>query len=675
MRLPVLKFPTVEGTNLATHEIVWRPTPEQIEQANITRLLRAVGYQVNPQLPAAVEQAARELVRRSGEDIEWFWEHALRDMDLLWDAPYQRLLDTSRGNAFADWFIGGRINLVTNCLDRHARGPARHKTALIAETEDGQSRSWSFAELHAEVSQLANALRALGIAEGDRVAAYMPMVAEVAMAMLATQKLGAIFIPIFSGYAPPAVRERIEEASAKVVFTADGSMRRGKAFALKSELDRAIDGLACVEHVVVYRRIGEAIECPMRAGRDLDWDTALWGKARVCESVSMPALAPALMLFTSGTTGKPKGTVHTHAGCLAQMGKEILYNFDLQPTDVFFWFSDIGWMMGPWEIIGCLMHAGTIVIFEGAPDYPEPDRVWQTVERHRVTMLGISPTAVRMLMRAGDEWADKHRMPTLRMLGSTGEPWDAESYGWYLQHVGKGRCPVINISGGTDIAGCFLAPLPIMPLRATTLQSAGLGMAVDVFDESGESLVGEVGYLVCKQPAPSMTRSLWKNDAKYLETYWSKFPNVWNHGDWAMVDAEGNYYLLGRADDTLKIAGRRVGPGEIEAALIEHPAVSEAAAVGVPDQLKGTDVVCFVVLHRAAEPSEALRTELVQCVVSALGKVDRPKAVYFVDDLPKTRSAKILRRLILRRYLGETELGDLSSVHNPEALDAIARAR
>jgi acetyl-CoA synthetase len=342
---------------------------------------------------------------------------------------------------------------------------------------------------------------------------------------------------------------------------------------------------------------------------------------------------------------------------------------------VFFWFSDIGWMMGPWEIIGCYMHGGTIVVFEGAPDYPAADRVWQSVERHGVTMLGMSPTAIRMLMRAGDDFVTRHPMPSLRMLGSTGEPWDTDSYLWYFHNVGKGRCPVINISGGTDIVGCFLAPLPILPLRAATLQSPGLGMAVDVFDEQGRSLRGEVGYLVCKQPAPSMTRSLWKNDEKYLETYWSKFPGVWNHGDWALCDEDGYWYLLGRADDTLKIAGRLVGPGEIEAALIEHEAVSEAAAVGVPDPIKGTDVVCFVVLHKHARESEALRQELVQCVVRALGKVDKPKAVYFVDDLPKTRSAKILRRLIQRRFLGERELGDLSGVGNPDALDAIARAR
>jgi acetyl-CoA synthetase len=656
-------------------EHVWTPSAERIERANVTRLMRKLGFAVDPHDVPATAQAARAFVERSCRDVAWFWEHALSDMGMPWHKPFTRLLDTSRGNAWADWFVGGETNIASACVDRHARGALATKTALIAETEDGAVRRYSFAELGVEVGRLANALRSLGVGPGDRVACYLPMVAEVVFAMLATQKLGAIFIPIFSGYAPPAVRERLEEAGVKLLFTADGALRRGQAVPLKVQADRAVAGLSCVEHVLVVRRVGGGFDCPMQSGRDRFYDEAVAGQPTDAASVPMPALAPALMLFTSGTTGKPKGTVHTHAGCLAQMGKELLYNLDLQPSDVFFWFSDIGWMMGPWEIIGCFMHGGTIVIFEGAPDYPAPDRVWELVERHQVTTLGISPTAVRLLMRAGDAPMQSHPMPSLRVLGSTGEPWDPESYLWYFREVGRARCPVINISGGTDIVGCFLAPLPIMPLKAASLQSRGLGMDVDVFDEQGRSVVDQVGYLVCKQPAPSMTRSLWKNDAKYLETYWSKFPDVWNHGDWAKVDPDGDWFLYGRADDTMKIAGRRVGPGEIEAALIEHPAVSEAAAIGVPDPLKGTDVVCFVVLHPGRTESEALRAELVQAVVSALGKVDRPKAVLFVDDLPKTRSAKILRRLIQRRYLGEPDLGDLSSVANPDALERIGAAR
>ncbi len=656
-------------------EYVWQPEASRIEAANITRFARAHGVQIDATDPTATEMAMRGFVRRSQTDIEWFWDAALRDMGIEWYRDYDRVLDTSRGNAWADWFIGGQTNIALNCVDRHATGARASKTALIAETEDGSSRQFTFAEMGEEVGRVANALRSLGVERGDTVACYMPMVAEVVFVMLATQKVGAIFVPIFSGYAAPAVRERLEDADVKVLFTADGSMRRGKAFSIKESADAAADGLPALRHVVVYRRIGETLPCPMTEGRDLYWSDVVSKQSADAETERMNALDPALMIYTSGTTGKPKGTVHAHAGCLAQMGKEIYYNFDLQESDVFWWFSDIGWMMGPWEIIGCFAHGGTIVVFEGAPNYPEPDRVWEMVERYGVTHLGISPTAVRLLMRSGDEWIDRHEMATLRMLGSTGEPWDPDSYRWFFEKVGGRRCPIINISGGTDIVGCFLAPLPVLPLKATTLQCPGLGMDIDVFDEDGNSVVDEVGYLVCKSPAPSMTRSLWKNDEKYLETYWSKFDNVWNHGDWVKVDPDGDWFLFGRADDTLKVAGRRVGPGEIESVLIEHDAVSEAATIGVPDDLKGTEVVCFVVLKDPQLESETLRGELIDCVVNALGKVDRPKAVLFADDLPKTRSAKILRRLIKRRYLGETDLGDLSSVANPDALDSVAAAR
>jgi acetyl-CoA synthetase len=365
---------------VAIAETIWTPDAELIERANVTRLMRSAGYAVDAADPESVTHGARAFVERSCTDIEWFWQHALDDMRLAWSTPYRQLLDRSRGNAWADWFLGGQTNIVHNCVDRHADATP-DKLALIAETEDGQVRRFTFAELGSQVGRLAAVLCDRGVTRGDRVACYMPMVAEVVFAMLATQKIGAVFIPIFFGYAPPAVRERLDEAGVKLPFTADGSMRRGQAFSLKQGADLAVDALTCNEHVLVVRRVG-GVAGAMRAGRDRFFDEELAAQREPAATQPMPALAPALMLFTSGTTGKPKGTVHTHAGCLAQMGKEILYNFDLKPSDVFFWFSDIGWMMGPWEIIGCFMHGGTIVIFEGAPDYPEPDRLWRSVELH-----------------------------------------------------------------------------------------------------------------------------------------------------------------------------------------------------------------------------------------------------------------------------------------------------
>lgn len=653
----------------------WTPDAETIDRANITQLMRRLGIDVDPHDPARVHAQARAFVRWTQDDPPAFWDAALQDMDVRWYTPYTTTVDLSRGPAWADWFVGGETNIALNCLDRHTGADRATTLALIAETEDGRVRQFTYAEAAQQVNQVANALRACGVQRGDTVASYMPMVAEVVWTMLATQKIGAIFVPIFSGYAAPALHERLVDADVRVLVTADGSTRRGQPFGLKAQADAAADGVSTLRHVIVYRRLGDALPCPMRDGRDHWWHTLVDAQPDTCETVSVPSMTPALMLYTSGTTGTPKGTVHTHAGCLAQMGKELRYNFDVRPGDRFWWVSDIGWMMGPWEIIGCFLHGVTLVIFEGAPTFPQPDRLWSGIERHEATHLGISPTAIRMLMRNGDDWADRHPMPSLRVLGSTGEPWDPESYAWYAAHVGKQRRPIINISGGTDIVGCFLAPLPIMPLKPCSLQSPGLGMAIDVFDEDGRSVVDEVGYLVCRTPAPSMTRSLWKNDAKYLEAYWERFPGVWNHGDWARVDADGDWFLYGRADDTMKIAGRRVGPGEIESALIDHPAVSEAAAIGVPDSLKGTEVVCFVVLHAGATEGEALRAELIQTVVAALGKVDRPRDVRFVDDLPKTRSAKVVRRLIQKAYLGDPLLGDTSSLANPDALDAITQSR
>ena len=653
---------------------LWHPTEQGIEEANITHLMRSLGHEVPSSVPAEVTRRVRAFVAATQKDTSWFWDACVRDLGIEWTQPYTEVQDRSAGNEWTEWFVGGETNVTLNCVNRNATGEVAARRALTAETEDGAVRTFTFAELAEQTHRVAAALRSLGVGPGDTVACYLPMVAEVVFAMLGTMQVGAVFIPIFSGYAPPAVRERLEDANVKVLFTADGSMRRGQPFSLKGPADEAMRDLPDLKHSIVLARVGAGLETPMRAGRDHWWHDVVDSATPDATVASCPAMDPALMIYTSGTTGKPKGTVHSHAGCLAQMGKEIRYNFDVKPTDTFWWFSDIGWMMGPWEIIGCLLNQVGFVIFEGAPNHPAPDRVWDMVERHSVTHLGISPTAVRLLMRSGDEWVDRHPMETLRILGSTGEPWDPESYRWFADKVGKGRCPVINISGGTDIVGCFLAPLPTIPIPEISLQSPGLGMDIDVFDEEGKSVVGEVGYLVCKQPAPSMTRGLWKNREKYLETYWSKFPGVWNHGDWAMVDASGDWFLFGRADDTLKIAGRRVGPGEIEAALIEHDAVSEAAAIGVPDELKGTELVCFVVLHPHGEESETLRGELVQQVVAALGKVDRPKAVFFVDDLPKTRSAKIVRRLIQKSHLGD-EIGDLTSVANPEALEAIQRAR
>ena len=640
-------------------EFVWRPPPELVDRANVTRLMRRHGI-----------TEVDELVRRSAAEQEWFWSAVVEDLGIVFDRPYDSLRDTSRGIPWTDWFVGGELNLTANCLDRHRDGPRADEPALVSEHEDGTVRSFSYRELAELVDRCAAGLVDAGVGPGDRVGAYMPMTAEVAVQMFACFKIGAIFIPVFSGFAPAAVAERLRDAEAKLLFTADVSARRGKPLAIKPNADAAADATPSIRRVVVVRR---AAGGPWNPERDVEWGEFL-GRGETPATAATAAMAPALILYTSGTTGRPKGTVHSHAGSLVQIAKEVGYAFDMKPQDRFFWVTDIGWMMGPWMLIGGLFHGATMVLYEGAINWPEPDRLWRSVAERGVTVLGISPTAVRLLRGACESPSESHDLSRLRILGSTGEPWDEESWSWFFAAVGGRRCPLINISGGTDIIGCFLSPLPLHPLKPCSLAAPGLGMAVEVWSEEGRPVREEVGYLVATQPGPSMTRGLWKDPERYIETYWSRWPDVWDHGDWAYVDGDGQWFLRGRADDTLNVGGKRIGPAEIEGALIETGRVREAAVIGAPHAVKGEAIACFVVPAAGVEPSDATRDELSRAVVQRVGKLGRPEKILFVADLPKTRSAKIVRRLVRKKYLGETELGDLSSIENPEALDAIEAA-
>jgi acetyl-CoA synthetase len=634
-------------------DFIWSPPPEVAARANVTRFMKAHGI------------ATREdLHRRSVADIAWFWDAILKDLGVEWFTPYRQVVDRSKGMEWASWFLGGSLNIVHNCIDRHVSD----KAALVWEGDDGSSRTLTYRELDETIQRLAAWMRAEGVKPGDAVGIYMPMVPEIAAVFFACLKIGAVAVPVFSAFAAPALAVRLADAEAKILFTADGVSRRGKRAPLKPEADAAVAQVPTIRRVVVFERLG--IDVPMTAGRDVRWRDIGPGTS---PTEKLPAEAPSMILYTSGTTGKPKGTVHTHAGALAQMAKELGYAFDVKRDDVFFWVTDIGWMMGPWELIGVTHFGATVVLFEGAPNYPNPDRLWEIVERHKVTHLGISPTAIRLLKTTGPEWVHKRDLSSLRLLGSTGEPWDPDSYLWFFEHVGGKRCPVINISGGTEIVGCLLSPLPIMPLKPCSLGGPGLGMDVDVFDDDGKPIRGGIGHLVCKQPAPSMTKGFLKDPQRYLETYFSRWPGVWYHGDWAKVDEDGHWFLYGRSDDTIKVAGKRTGPAEVEAALIEHAAVAEAAAIGVPHEVKGEAVVCFVVLKPGHSPSEPLREQLKDQVVKHLGKTLKPEALKFVKLLPKTRSAKIVRGAIKRKFLGQP-VGDVASIENLDALDEIANA-
>lgn len=648
---------------MKTPAFIWRPDQQAVKTTRVARFMDAHGI-----------ETIEELRDRSAQDQEWFWRAVVEFMGVEFESGYDQVFDDSKGAPWTDWFTGGKLNLTANCLDRHAQGPRAGEICLVGRTELGERTTYTFAQLRDEVDRCASAMRRLGVARGDRVASYMPMITEVVVQMLATIKIGAIFIPVFSGYAPAALAERLNGARVKLLFAADRSSRRGQRIDILPGAQAALADAPSVQHVVVVVRPAipgeEPRELELLAGRDLSWTEFLASGGGPVDAEMVDSMDPALILYTSGTTGRPKGTVHSHAGSLVQIAKEVGFAFDMQEDDQFFWFTDIGWMMGPWTIIGGLFWGAAVHLYEGAIDYPRKDELWRVLEEERISVFGISPTAIRMLMKAGTDDVDARDLSAVRLLGSTGEPWDEESWHWYFEHVGGRRCPVINISGGTDIIGCFLSPLPIEPLKPCSLGGPGLGMAVDVWNEDGESVRGEVGYLVATHPAPSMTRGLWQDPDRYLESYWQPWENIWNHGDWAFVDDDGHWFLHGRSDDTLKVAGRRIGPAELEGALIETGKVSEAAAVGVPHDIKGTGIVCFAVLKTGVEPSEGVRAELETAIVDRLGKVDRPEQIVFVDDLPKTRSAKILRRMVRAKYLGE-ELGDVSSLQNPEALDGI----
>ncbi len=645
--------------------ILWHPTPAYVQRSRLYRLMqrhRIADY------PA--------LYHRSIADLDWFCEAALEEMGIEWASPYTRVLDLSEGIQWPRWFVNGRLNLVHNCVDRHSRGPLADHPAIRWEGEDGAQRAFTYRQLHREVCHAAALLRRLGIQRGDRVAVFLPMIPEVAFITLACSKLGAIYTPIFSGFGAEAVATRMQDSEATVLVTADGFTRRGGLVPMKQVADEAADRCPTVRHLLVVRRTG----CPVswHEGRDVWWQDLEPGASTELstgegEEVPTEAMAveePFMIIYTSGTTGRPKGTVHGHSGFPLKAAQDLALHFDLQPEDRLFWFTDMGWMMGPWEIMGALTLGATCLLYEGVPDWPHPGRLWELVERHRVTILGLAPTAVRGLMRHGEEPVRQHDLRSLRVLGSTGEPWTPDAYRWYFQQVGQGRCPIINYSGGTEISGGIVGGTVIQPCKPCAFTGPCLGMAAEIFDAEGHPVRGAVGELVVTKPWPGMTQGFWHDPQRYLDTYWSRWPQVWVHGDWAATDSEGFWYILGRSDDTIKVAGKRLGPAEVEAILTGHPAVSEAAAIGVPHPVKGEALVCFVVLRSGKKADEALSNELTDRVGKELGKALRPAAVYAVPELPKTRNAKILRRVIRAAFLGR-DTGDLTSLENPQAVTAI----
>jgi acetyl-CoA synthetase len=623
-------------------EVVWTPDEATLERANVVRLMRRHGI-----------DDYRTLVARSIEDPEWFWPAAVEDTGIEFAEPWRQVVDDSRGPEWAKWFVGGKVSIAWNCVHRWAAERAG-ETAAVFRGEDGARRELSFGEQSAQVTKLAEALVRLGVEPGDRVAIYLPMSPEVAIASHACAHVGAVQVPIFSGFAAPAVAQRLTDSEAKVAITVESSLRRGREVPMLATLEEARREAPSLEHIVVAPFDVLLADCPGEL-----------------EPLAVDSEHPYLLAYTSGTTGRPKGVVHVQGGFLVSVAREVCYQADARPGDVIHFATDMGWIMGPWTVVGGGAMGATIVYAEGAPDWPA-DRLWRLLEEERVSILGCSPTLVRALIPHGEP---AHDLSCLRIIVTTGEPWNPDPYRWLFDKVGGGRCPIINCSGGTEVGACFLSPTPAMPIKECSVGVPATGMAMDVVDDEGRSLVGtgDVGELVCRKPFPGMTRGFWRDDDRYLDTYWRRFPGIWTHGDWATVDEDGYWFLHGRSDDTLNVAGKRIGPAELESAAVAHPAVAEAAAVGIPHDVKGEVAWVFCVLMTGGEGCESLALEVKSVIGTELGKAFAPERVVFVSALPKTRSAKIVRRAVRAAALGD-DPGDLSSVENPGALEEIAHA-
>ena len=655
---------TAPGAGPENFDFVWRPHPELVAGSNLAAFMERVGA-----------GSLEELQRRSTEDVGWFTERVIEFLDIRFARPWEQILDLSRGMPFARWCVGGGLNIVESCLDKWLADPeTARRTALIAEDEEGAAESLTYGELADEVGRCANALRSLGLGKGDVVGLYMPMSAEIVIALFAAARIGAILLPLFSGFGAGAVADRLNDAGARALITADGTRRRGRPVPLKETADEALRHAPGVQHVVVVRHLslpGESVE--MAEGRDHWWHELLAGRPQACEAEPTAAEDVLMLIYTSGTTGRPKGAVHTHCGFPIKAAQDMCFGTDVRPGDVVHWVTDMGWMMGPWLVFGTALLGATCVLYDGAPDYPGPDRLWRLVETQGIGILGLSPTLVRSLIPHGEEPVKTRDLSSLRLFASTGEPWNPAPWNWLFAVAGESRLPIVNYSGGTEISGGILMGNLLQPSKPTAFSGPCPGMAADVAGDDGEPLRGEVGELVVRAPWIGMTRGFWNDEERYLQTYWSRWPDVWVHGDWAAVDGDACWYILGRSDDIILVAGKRLGPAEYESILVDHPAVVEAGAVGVPHPVKGTDVVCFCVPVAGMAADAELKRELLDRVAAELGKPMRPGDLLFVPDLPKTRNAKVMRRVIRSAWLGE-DPGDTSSLVNPEAIAAIAGA-
>jgi acetyl-CoA synthetase len=642
-------------------EIVWRAEPSVIAESNIQRFMDTLGAGDYDDLLAKV-----------AADPDWFWDQTIRFLDYRFEKPYDQVRDLSDGAPWAKWCKGGTTNATLNFLDKHRGTPTYQKDAVCFEAESGAVRAWTYQELDQQTCRLAAGLQSLGLGIGDKVGIYMPMVPEVVAAFFATARIGAVAVPLFSGFGDEAIATRLNDAGATAVITIDGTVRRGRPIPMKPVMDDALVNVPSVRHQIVLRSNDD--ELPWRDGRDHDWATLTADRPNDLPATIVDAEHQLLLVYTSGTSGKPKGTILTHVGFPVKMSFDLLVCMDLKPADKMMWISDFGWVVGPMITTVCAMAGATMVLVEGTPDYPEPDRMWRLCQEQQISFLGVAPTTIRGLMRGGTDDIEKWDLSGLHVVASTGEPWTDEAWNWCFEHVCQRRVPLFNWVGGTEISGGILVSTMVHPLKPCCFGGSVPGMEADILDEAGQPTApGEVGELVLRAPSIGLTRGVWGDPERYMETYWSHYPGIWRHGDWASRDEDGLWYIHGRSDDTMKIGGKRTGPAEIEGLVMATGLITEAAAIGLSDPRSGQSVMCVCIPAPGIAGDDKTANLVRDAVAAGLGHAFRPKGVIFVTDLPKTRNMKIMRRVVKAAVQGQ-DPGDLTALVNPDAVDEVARA-